>query len=1563
MSSKYPSSDQEKRGVRKTIRKGVKWFKDVKDAVNLKRPSSAPPSSTNLEGLAAPSIGSQNATLSRPITPLLAPAPLPAEPEVDRVITPPGPSIEASVPDAEVDNAREHKKYENTGSNRLMGALRALESCVELFPPLKSAVGALIRSLDTVQRAASNHTDYEELADEFELLAQMVKQYAGELESEPDNGSIANIAQCIQRQVTDIERKEASGTVGRLWDATENQADVIRRYRQVERLFRQIQHDLSMRTRSEVKKQLETTLLRGMFPVDDARYNSVYSTTIRRRACTEKTREAIHQTLREWTTNPTSEKIYWMNGMAGTGKTTIAYSFCEWLEETNQLGASFFCSRISSTCRSLNHIVPTLAYQLARFSPGFRSSLCRILNDNPDAGKLNVVQQFEKLVNQPMINAKKAMPDSVVVLIDALDECDDNYSVRLLLDLLLKFAQHLPLKFFVSSRPEPLIRERMMSQGGASRSIVYLHDIEEPIVEEDIKKYLTESLRSMIPSPPPEQIEMLAKRSRNLFIYAATLVRYIYPEDIHVDSNSRLRSMLATISDPRAIAENKYEDLDRLYTTVLKAVFNKRLDKNEKQRMQGVLWTVVCAREPMTSATIASLASLDEEQVWAALQVLRSVVHVPEDRSLISTLHASFPEYMLDRSRSKGFHCNESNANETLALRCFDSMRSGLRFNICELESSYLTDDQVDNLDARIARHISPTLSYACRYWTSHLRVAPARESTRTMLFDLLSNQLLFWMEVLSLCRCIGIGAPMMQQAQAWLQMKNNNDDGQKQVSDARNFVTWFAANPCSRSTPHIYISALPLCAKSSWVYQHYFQRTTGLIDLSISQHEEAVLAIWSLESAGHSVAISPDGDRIASGNRDGSVQVYDINTGAIVAGPFQEHSRVVLSVAFSPDGRHIASGSQDETVIVWEAYTGRIVAGPLEDYVHTAWSVHFSPDGRRLVSGSDDGTIIVWDTYTGKIALGPLEAHTHWITSVAFSPNGQLIASGSEDQTIQLWNASTGAAVAEPLRGHTGSVNMVAFSPVDGSKLASCSHDKTIRVWDIKAGTIIGSPFTGHRDGVCSMAFSHDGSWIVSGGEREDNNIIVWETLTGSIVLGPLSGHTTIVRSVVFTPDNTRIVSCSDDSTVRIWDVQPENKALGQTSARELCVGPIAFLRNRTRFISRSSSGNALKIWDICTGMTASHEFEGQSEGPMLHFITASPQDTLVAASADDSTIRVWSILTGKLVCQPLRGHNSPIRCLDFSLDGSQLCSGSNDATVAVWDIDTGVMVGQSYTGHTGAVMSVAFSPDAAYIVSSSADFTIMIWDTSIGTLVHTLAGHNNSVSSVAFSANGNHIVTGSVDGSIRQWDLRAGTPFSSTYAPDSDSDSDSDSEPDLSSSSDRFSSINCVCFSSDGTRIITGFGSSLRLVDAHTMVLISRISLPQGEKVRWVGYSSDGMDIISVSTSEEAGTQGASDDYTYQSAQSPNFVRVWRANARPDPMDSSSTHSWSYEPDGRVMSPRGLVMWIPPNLIPHIEAHTKLGSESHYSSLVMSSDKFIHISYRDLCIGNRWTECYVSP
>ncbi|KAH7335048.1 WD40-repeat-containing domain protein [Rhizoctonia solani] len=1466
MSSHHPPDEKGKRGFRKTMRSSIHWVKDT-----FSGPSSPYSPSEHTGRLNTPGTGSHHQYFSQPNTPTLISEPAPNQSDLQATVPPPEPLTQDPARDVTVITTL---GPENSGSgawNLLTSSLRALEAGVKLFPPLKAAVGALIGCLNVVQVAASNRKDYEQLAEELQSMADILNQYVGELQVEPRTGSITNIAQCIQDQVADIKKQEEHGTIGRLLDAAHDQEDVIRRYRQIKNLFQQLGCDLSMRTRSDVKKQLEITLLRGMSPVDDAKYNSSYSTTIKRRACTAETREAMHQALQEWTTNPESAKIYWMNGMAGTGKTTIAYSFCEWLESTNRLGASFFCSRISSTCRSLSQIVLTLAYQLARYSPAFRSELCASLNDHPDAGTLNVVQQFEMLLKNPMLSSKEAMSDNVVVVIDALDECDDVYSVRLLLDVLLKFSQSLPLKFFVASRPEHVIRDRMVSQGGSSRTIVHLHDIEESIVEGDIKKYLSEALSLMQPPPSLKQIELLAKRSRNLFIYAATVVRYIYPEDVPVNSTTRLKSMLVTVGAPETNVKNRYKDLDRLYTTVLSAAFNESLDDDEQDHMRCVLYVIVCAKEPLVATTIASLAKLTEDQVWTTLQSLRSVVHVPEDQSLISTLHASFPEYMLDRSRSMKFCCDQSKSNEALLHRCFDVMKSELRFNICNLESSYLTDDQVDDMKARVTRFISPTVSYACRYWGAHLSLSPAVDNTRNMLLDFLHNRLLFWMEVLSLSCCVGDGAPIMSQAQTWLRrIDSNQDEIQKQVSDARNFVTWFAANPCSQSTPHIYVSALPLCAKSSWVYQHYRKNTRGLAIIASIQ-DEALLAIWRTGSVVNTLTISPDGSRIVSGHKSGTIHIYDAQTGAEVAEPIRAHTQSVESVTFSPTGSHIASGSADHTICIWDSYTGVLTSGPLRGHTGSSTSVAFSPDGSRIISGSFDHTVIIWDTLSGAILFGPLQGHSGWVSSVTFSPDGRLIASGSEDQTIRLWDAYTGEPAAEPFIGHEGWIFSVAFSP-DGKHVASGSVDETVRIWDVQSGVNVVPPLEGHKGGV---------------------------------------------------------------STIRIWDVQIRGSVTKQRSNHETSVGPIAFSPDCTQFVSHSLNG-ALQIWNVQSEDVKLGPFDQKTTADFstVHSVAFSPQGLHVAATGSDLTIWVWDVY------RVLSERCSPMlrvrRC-----------------DIIVWDIYTGAPVGPSCKGNEAPVLSVAYSPDGLRLVSGSDDTTVRVWNPLTGELLHTFNGHTGPVTSVTFSPTGTYIASGCADGKVWRWDA----PSSNTheislkaYKERASSKSVSDLPPE--SSYDQFiilGPVNRVCFSSDSTRILAGAPATVRVFDAQTMVVVSELCPFRHEPTHWVGFYPDSADILSVSAI------GNQSEETTQEPK-PNIIRGWR----PVTHDPSSKHSmksyWTYRHDGWIISPQGMVIWVSPDLLPLL----KVESKSYYNPFILSADGIIDIGYNDMCIGDRWSECY---
>lgn len=181
-------------------------------------------------------------------------------------------------------------------------------------------------------------------------------------------------------------------------------------------------------------------------------------------------------------------------------------------------------------------------------------------------------------------------------------------------------------------------------------------------------------------------------------------------------------------------------------------------------------------------------------------------------------------------------------------------------------------------------------------------------------------------------------------------------------------------------------------------------------------------------ESSVQSVAFSPDGTRLASGSREGTVQQWDATTGQALGGLLRGHKNSVLSVSFSPDGRRLASGSRDGTVRQWDVRSGRALGEPLRGHKGSVLSVAFNLDGTRLISGSRDGTLRQWDASSGQALDEPLDVHEGVVESVAFSPDGTQVISGSADGTVRMWDAYRGQPLGEPLRGHMGGVQSVAF-------------------------------------------------------------------------------------------------------------------------------------------------------------------------------------------------------------------------------------------------------------------------------------------------------------------------------------------------------------------------------------------------------------------------------------------------------------------------------------------------------------------------------------------------------
>ena len=480
--------------------------------------------------------------------------------------------------------------------------------------------------------------------------------------------------------------------------------------------------------------------------------------------CMAGTRVKILADLEAWALDDISSKVYWIAGMAGTGKSTILQSLCEILDGKNMLGGSFFCSRGSENARNARLIVPTIAHSLASTSPCIKSEVVKAIENDPELAEptyINLVDQFNKLIREPIqVSVGNSVKTYKIIVIDAVDECTDLQLVSSLIQLILESASAIPLKVVIASRDEPLIR-RAFTSLPRLRTAFYLHEADKDVVKGDIRIYLETSLAKIKADhdhtsdaldtwPPQSEISALLDRSGTLFIYAATAIRYIS------QGGPLYRSRLSAMANQNIKSASKLQTstIDGLYEHILDQACESK-EENEVIPMRQLTSMIVFLRNPLSIQAISSLSEIDAH---VYLSPLTSVIHLPTHKeAAVTPFHASFPDFVTDptrcsRKRDPPFCALvASEGHEMLALKCLEEMNRSLKYNICGV-SKELTVSRRGTTNSPDSRtKISEVLKYSCLYWASHFFEAQLSGVDLIDALDtFLHKHLLHWIECLS---------------------------------------------------------------------------------------------------------------------------------------------------------------------------------------------------------------------------------------------------------------------------------------------------------------------------------------------------------------------------------------------------------------------------------------------------------------------------------------------------------------------------------------------------------------------------------------------------------------------------------------------------------------------------------------------------------------------------------------------------------------------------------------------------------------------------------------------
>ena len=476
--------------------------------------------------------------------------------------------------------------------------------------------------------------------------------------------------------------------------------------------------------------------------------------------CLPDTRIDLLKEIYNWADGQDERCIFWLNGLAGTGKSTIARTVARSYFEQDRLVASFFFSRGGGDVSHAGKFVTSIAVQLASSVPAFHRHICDAIAKGSDIASQSLRDQWHQLVLHPILKLDHSgCQSSYVLVVDALDECDDDRDIGIILQLLAE-AQSLgtvQLRVFLTSRPEIPIRYGFCQILESEHKEFILHNISRLIVDHDISVFLahnltiigrTNSLRTGWPGA--EAISCLVQNASGLFIWAATACRFIR------EGRQFATKRLAMILEGNSTAITAPEKhLNEIYITVLKNSISQDYMDEEKEALytmlQRILGSIVVLLSPLSAHSLSKLLHTSKEDIDRTLEDLHAILDIPEDKTRPLRLHhPSFRDFLLNEERCKdpNFWLDEKQAHQRLAKGCIQFMSGSLTQDICGVNAAGVRVADVES--TRVQQCLPPEIQYACLYWIQHIQKSGAQLCDDDHVHRFLKVHFLHWLEALS---------------------------------------------------------------------------------------------------------------------------------------------------------------------------------------------------------------------------------------------------------------------------------------------------------------------------------------------------------------------------------------------------------------------------------------------------------------------------------------------------------------------------------------------------------------------------------------------------------------------------------------------------------------------------------------------------------------------------------------------------------------------------------------------------------------------------------------------